>query len=109
MLIRIITYCVVLAPLFVSLHSLLSSGYIRIPQHRALRISSDDNSLGAPHNRPVNGAYVSNGGVKVAFEADEISNPSNAVSDLIDKIDDCKGNCLFTSCIVNFTVHFITH
>jgi hypothetical protein len=56
-----------------------------------LHLASDDNFLGAPHSRPADGAYVSSGGMKVTFEVDEVFNPAVAVGELVDQIDDYKG------------------
>lgn len=52
----------------------------------------DDTSQGAPHNRPVNGGYKTSGDITVDFKVDEIYDSVSAVNDLIDKIDDFRGN-----------------
>lgn len=51
----------------------------------------EDISLGAPYDKPVNGAYVSEGGVKVDVKVEDVLDPTQAISDMVDIIDNHKG------------------
>jgi hypothetical protein len=57
----------------------------------AVAETTEDTSLGAPHNRPTDGAYVSQGGINVEYKVDEVPNAALAISDMVDLIDDHKG------------------
>ena len=52
----------------------------------------DDISLGAPYSRPLNGAYISAGGVKVDVEVEDVTDPTQTISDMVDMIDNHKGD-----------------
>ena len=52
----------------------------------------DDISLGAPYSKPFNGAYISAGGVKVDVEVEDVADPTKAISDMVDMIDNHKGD-----------------
>ena len=63
------------------------------PLFDAVAERSDDTSLGGPNDRPpVNGAYVSVGGINVEFKVEEVPDAALALSNMVDKIDDCIGN-----------------
>ena len=52
----------------------------------------DDISLGAPYSKPLNGAYISAGGVKVDVEVEDVTDPTQTISDMVDMIDNHKGD-----------------
>ena len=52
----------------------------------------EDISLGAPYSRPLNGAYISAGGVKVDVEVEDVLDSAQAISDMVDMIDNHKGS-----------------
>ena len=54
----------------------------------------EDISLGAPYSRPLNGAYISAGGVKVDVEVEDVSDSNQAISDIVDMIDNHKGEAM---------------
>jgi hypothetical protein len=58
----------------------------------------EDISLGAPYDKPVNGAYVSEGGVKVDVQVEDVLDPTQAISDMVDIIDNHKGGYKF--CVI---------
>ena len=63
------------------------------PLFDAVAERHDDTSLGGPNDRPpVNGAYVSVGGINVDFKVEEVPDAALALSNMVDKIDDCIGN-----------------
>ena len=63
------------------------------PLFDAVASRHDDTSLGGPNDRPpVNGAYVSVGGINVEFKVEEVPDAALALSNMVDKIDDCIGN-----------------
>lgn len=55
----------------------------------------EDISLGAPYDKPFNGAYVSEGGVKVDVKVEDVLDPTQAISDMVDMIDNHKGGSDF--------------
>jgi hypothetical protein len=59
----------------------------------------EDISLGAPYDKPVNGAYVSEGGVKVDVKVEDVLNPTQAISDMVDIIDNHQGDQKFCGII----------
>jgi hypothetical protein len=54
----------------------------------------EDISLGAPYNKPSNGAYISSGGVKVDVKVEDVLDSTQAISDIVDMIDNHKGEIL---------------
>ena len=52
----------------------------------------DDISLGAPYSKPLNGAYISAGGVKVDVEIEDVTDPTQTISEMVDMIDNHKGD-----------------
>jgi hypothetical protein len=68
----------------------------------------EDISLGAPFDRPSNGAYISAGGIKVDVEVDEVLDSTSAVSELVDMIDNYKGNLMLISYQSAFKTLFLS-
>lgn len=73
--------------------SFAAAGVSRISmKSNALSLSPvEDISLGAPYSRPLNGAYISAGGVKVDVEVEDVLDSAQAISDMVDMIDNHKG------------------
>jgi hypothetical protein len=94
----------ILAAYFLQALAFLPKPALKVPSfHSPLYASpSDGISLGAPHNRPLNGAFISPAGVKVDIEVEDVVDSKSEINKLVDMIDDYKG--IISTFLIPFSV-----
>ena len=91
---RILAIFFIIADLHYIIHGFIpfaAAGISRLALKASTLSPVEDITLGAPYSRPSNGAYISAGGVKVDVEVEDVLDSAQAISDMVDMIDNHKG------------------
>ena len=64
----------------------------RTPFVRFAKSTVYETSLGAPGERPTNGEYITDGGIKVTTNVNNLEHISKKIDNLVELLDDNKGD-----------------